>query len=223
MTLAPAAPSFSTRRPGTVVLRNISWRTYQSLLAEVGDEPVHLTYDQGLLEIELPSERHEQLKAAVRGLVEHALRAFRTRFEPLGSTTWDRADLLKGIDADECYYVQNEAAVRGRRPIDLAVSPPPDLALEIEVSLSAVDKLAIYGALGVPEVWRVREDGTTLVLVRGGNGAYVPADLSRAIPLLPPSVVTGLLRRLEPAGTLSYFDGLTEFDGWLSTVRDART
>ena len=223
MTMAPTAPSSAPRQPGTVVLRNISWRTYQSLLAEVGDEPVHLTYNEGLLEIELPPERHEQLKAAVRTLVEHALRAFRTRFEPLGSTTWDRADLLKGIEADECYYVQNEAAVRGRRPIDLAVSPPPDLALEVEVTLSAVDKLAIYGALGVPEVWRVREDGTTLVLVRGADGAYAPADRSRAIPLLPPAVVTALLRRLEPVGTLTYFDLLTEFDTWLATVRDAGT
>ena len=213
---APVTPADGQ---GRVLLRRVSWQTYQALLSEVGDDSVHLTYDDGLLEIEVPSERHEQLKSAVRTMLEDTLKAGRTPFEPLGSTTWNTRARTKGIEADECYYVQHVADVKGKRPIDLNVSPPPDLAVEVEVTAGAVDKLGIYAALGVPEVWRVSADGTVSVLLRDTDGRYVPAAASAAVPVLPPGVLTDFLRRLEPYGSLGYSDMVIEFDRWLDAVR----
>ena len=55
---------------------------------------------------------------------------------------------------DQCYYIQYERAVRGKGDIDLIVDTPPDLAIEIDNTSSSLNRMAIYAALGVPEVWR---------------------------------------------------------------------
>ena len=214
MTIASAAPP-APRIPGTVLLRHISWRAYRMLLDEVGDEPVHLTYDDGLLEIELPSERHEQLKKVTGRLIELALESAGVEFEPLGSTTWNREEKLKGIEADECFYVQSVDRIRGRRPVTLGVDPPPDLAVEVDVTASSIDKLGIYAALGIPEVWRVRDDGSVQFLSRDAGGVYVPVARSAAVPGVPPEVVEAHLRHLEPAGTWTYSEFVRRFTAWL--------
>ena len=104
--------SFSSATPppeaaGSVLLRGVSWRGYRTLLDEIGDGAAHLTYDDGLLEIEAPSKRHEELKKLSAALVEIALDVADLDYQPLGSTTWNREESLKGIEADECYYVQS--------------------------------------------------------------------------------------------------------------------
>ena len=93
----------SRDRAASVLLRDISWEGYCTLRQEIGDDPVHLTYDDGFLEIEVPSKQHETLKSLVNNMLVTVLRRRRVLFEPAGSTTWKRRDVLKGIEADECY------------------------------------------------------------------------------------------------------------------------
>ena len=50
--------------------------------------------------------------------------------------------------------VRHEAEVRNKDRIDFRIDPPPDLVLEIDISHSSLDRMGIYGILGVPEVWR---------------------------------------------------------------------
>jgi Uma2 family endonuclease len=80
------------------------------------------------------------------------------RVKTLGSTTLDRADLDRGSEPDNAYYIQNQPLVAGR-DIDLATDPPPDLPppdliVEVDISHTDIDKNALYAAMGVPELWR---------------------------------------------------------------------
>jgi len=38
--------------------------------------------------------------------------------------------------------------------MDLAVDPPPDLVIEIDIPSPSFSKLPIYADMGVPDVWR---------------------------------------------------------------------
>jgi Uma2 family endonuclease len=102
-----------------------------------------------------------------------------------GSMTCKRRRKRRGIEADECYYIQRAALVVGRDDIDLRTDPPPDLGIEIDVTHSSLDRMSIYAALHVPEVWRY--DGTTLTFnILGADGAYAVAGVSLAFPHLTP-------------------------------------
>jgi len=115
-------------------------------------------------------------------MVEAALEEADIAFRCLGQTTWRRQDLLAGLEADECYYIQNEPAILGKSDIDLTADLPPDLAIEVDNTSSFLKRMEIYAALGVPEVWRY--DGTRLTIHRLVEGEYEPQDASLALPML---------------------------------------
>lgn len=167
-----------------MTLDNISWDLYEEMLEAIGERPIHMTYDQGMLEIVTLSPLHEKVKKAIARLLEAYADAMEINVEGLGSTTFRRKDLRRGLEPDECYYVAHAADVAGKDKLDLKVDPPPDLVIEVEISPADVARVPIYAALGVPEVWRY--DGrqlTPLRRVRGGT--YVPTDRSLAFPDLP--------------------------------------
>ncbi len=95
-----------------------------------------------------------------------------------------RQDLERGLEADEWFYIQNAARMTGLRVLDLRRDPPPDLALEVEATRSALDRLAIYEALGVREVWRY--DGEAIHVHRlRQDGHYEVVPDSPTFPALP--------------------------------------
>jgi Uma2 family endonuclease len=111
-----------------------------------------------------------------------------------GSTTFDREDLDRALEPDECYYLKNEPAVRDKDEIDLSVDPPPDLAVEIDISRSSLNRMGIYAAMGVPEVWRY--DGETLrVYLRQADGTCLESERSQNFPFLPLASVAAFLKR----------------------------
>lgn len=135
-----------------VLLEGIRWETYEQMLADLQDRPIRLTYDRGTLEIMSPSRRHEGLKVRLGRLIETMTLELGIPIECGGSTTWRRQDLAKGLEPDGCYWVQNESVVRDLDELDLRIPPPPDLAVEVEVWSSSVDRMGIYAALGVPDL-----------------------------------------------------------------------
>jgi Uma2 family endonuclease len=172
--------------PDRVLLENISWQTYQSLLKDFEQQPaMRLTYDQGRLEIKMPLDPHESYKKLLGRLVEALTEELGVEVRSLGSRTCDRKDLARGLEPDQCYYIQNEQAVWDKAQIDLAVDPPPDLAIEIDMSSSSLNRLSIYADLGVPEVWRY--DGAVLTIYRLEAHNYQPCDRSFAFPQLTAS------------------------------------
>lgn len=135
-------------------LTDISWEGYESILNLLNDRPVRVTYNQGLLELMILSYAHERYKKLLARLVETLTEELNIPIEAAGSTTFKRKALERGLEPDECFYIQNQARIRGKQAIDLNQDPPPDLVIEIDITNSIIDRLDIYAALGVPEIWR---------------------------------------------------------------------
>lgn len=197
-TVAPPAAPPAASPPGETVarritLRGVPWHVYDQLLAVVGDGLPRMTYDRGLLELEMPSKTHEALKWMAGRFIEAYAEESGVAYDPAGSTTWRREAIEGGLEADESYYIQNAARVRGRE-VDLTVDPPPDLAVEIDLSPPDVEKESIYARLGVPEIWRWR-DGRLAVFARQVDGTYVERQQSIALPGFPLAELAAALGR----------------------------
>lgn len=169
--------------PTGVLLKNISWQTYESLVNELAEQPgIRLTYDRGNLEIMTPSAPHEGSKKILGRFVESVTEELNVEIRSLGSLTCKREDVARGLEPDQCYYIQNENVVWDKEQIDLNEDPPPDLVVEIDVTSSSIDRLSLYASLGVPEVWRY--DGTRLIIYQLSAGEYAEIDASPTFPFL---------------------------------------
>src|SRR6516165_4477649 len=135
-----------------VLLQGLGWHDYIQLGNILCDRPaLRLTFDRGALEIMVTSREHEFFKVRLGRLIEILAEVFKFRIEPGGNMTFQREDLERGLEGDNCWWIEHEEQVRGRLTWDSAVDPPPDLLLEIEVSHMA--RMAIYASLRVPQVW----------------------------------------------------------------------
>jgi Uma2 family endonuclease len=180
MATIPRSVSSAERR---FVLHGVPWTVYEALRESEENYHVRMSYDKGTLELMSPSPTHERVKSLLRQLLEAFTVELRIPRQSLGSTTWKREEKLKGLEADECYYILNHARIRDIEEINLEVDPPPDLALEVEVSRSAVKRLGIYAALGVPEIWRWRK-GMVQAYSLSRDGKYEPIEMSMNLPML---------------------------------------
>ncbi|MEG3988451.1 Uma2 family endonuclease [Microcoleus sp. S28C3] len=194
-----------------VQLSGISWQTYETLLAEIGDRQIRLTYNRGNLEIMVPSPEHERFKEVFGRFVETLAEELDVRIEPLGSTTFKRPE-LSGVEPDKCFYIQNISAVKGKKRIDMNPDPPPDLVLEIDITSRSENSLQVYADLGVPEVWIY--NGSRLRINRFENGEYVESDRSLAFPSLP---ILEIVRFLEQAETMDYLELVKAFRNWVKS------
>jgi Uma2 family endonuclease len=175
-----------------VILKGVSWETYERLLAEhEGQSGTRFTYDSGILEILVPSARHEKPNRLLASLVEVLAEEMALNIESLGSTTLKRPDLLKGFEPDSCFYIQHAEAIRDNEEIDLTVDPPPDLVIEIDSTSPSLDKFPLYAAVGVAEVWRY--DGTHVTMYRLADERYVEVTHSVGLPLLTSERATRFL------------------------------
>jgi Uma2 family endonuclease len=188
----------------------IPWEAYVAFTDILGDRPIRVTYDRGEMEILSPSNRHENRKRILGRLIEELTMELDIDIASGGSTTYRREVLERGLEPDESYWIEHEPIVRGRQDIDLDKDPPPDLALEIEISRSALDRMAIYAALRVPEVWRW--DGKKLTVnVLTRRGTYRRTERSKAFPFLP---LPEFARFLDPTN-LSETQLLRTFRAWV--------
>jgi Uma2 family endonuclease len=196
-----------------LVMDGVSWAYYEQTLAEIGDGSLRVTFDRGRMEIMSPLPEHEQLKKPIARLVELMVLERDIELVGLGSTTFRDSVKAKGLEPDECYYVQNVAAVADiTGEFDPAVHVPPDLAIEVEVTRKVVAREPIYAALRVPELWVVSGMGVRCKRLQAG--AYVDADRSSAFPFLAPADLWPWVERLTPGRTVAV---LREFQAW---VRD---
>ena len=167
-----------------IVLRGVGWKGYRSLQKLIGDQPIRLTYDRGDVELMSPLPKHERKKSLLGQFVRILARELHIPVMPMGSATFSRQDVDRGLEADESFYLGDLERVRDPDHIDLDIDPPPDLAIEIEITRSALDRMGIYGALRVPELWRF--NGRTLrVMLRQDDGSYRQSKQSAAFPDVP--------------------------------------
>lgn len=195
------------------VLRGVSWQTYESLLAETDRAGTRLTYDRGLLEIMAPSREHERVGYLLGRLIEALTEELGIAISGGGSTTLREELLERGVEADECYYIANESRMRGKDDFNPAIDPPPDLAIEIDITISSIDQLGIYAALGVPEVWIC--DGEKIRMYELHEGTHLPASRSPAFPFLP---IEGLERFLAQRHSIDETTLVRTFREWVRTL-----
>jgi len=197
-----------------VLLSGISWATFESLLAETQGHGTRFAFDRGYLEMMSPSREHERVKRFVGRLIEAATEEMRIPISSASSTTLKAESEERGLEADESYYVANESRVRSRKEIDLSVDPPPDLAVEVEITTSAIDKLALYATMGVPEVWRY--DGVTLrVYELQGDGCYLQRYQSHSLPFLPLQEVQDFLAKRDDTDETTW---ILSVRAWVKTL-----
>ena len=180
-----------------VIMHGVSWRTFQQLLADRGERGgVLLAYDRGTVELRVPSQEHEWIKTTITQIVEAFAFACDLHYRSLGSTTFVREDLARGFEPDACFYLDHADAIAPDRPLDWAVDPPPALVIEVDITRSSLDKLPIYAALGVLEVWRYTEREVEIRCLI--EDAYVVSDTSRMLSGITASM---LARFIEEART----------------------
>jgi len=178
---------------GRVLIRGVGWQGYQALLNMVGDQPVRLTYDRGDVELMSPLYKHERNRSLLARMVETLTEELGIPLIAAGATTLRREDLDRGLEADESFYMGDLTRIRDTDNLDLEIDPPPDLAIEIEITRSVLNRLGIYGALGVPEIWRF--DGRTLrILDRQPDGSYSEIPRSKALPWISIEEITRFLQ-----------------------------
>lgn len=195
-----------------IQLSGISWQTYQTLLRELNERRLRLTYNRGILEIMAPSPEHEIYKKLVGRFVETIAEELRISIYPLGSTTFSCPNLSSGLEPDECFYIQNRTAVMGKKKIDLDHDPPPDLAIDIDITNSAKSRLEVFANMGVPEIWRY--DGISLTVYELQHKQYIPCNQSLAFPTLTIDKVDQFLLR---AGVVDYLELVNAFRRWVKS------
>jgi Uma2 family endonuclease len=184
---------------GTLLVHNVSWEKYESVLEEFERKPAHrVFYNDGVLKIVSPRPEREFLKDCVLGMVTVYADEFDIDVESYGSTTYRRRRKMKGAEPDTSFYVQHTAEMRARSVIDLEKDAPPDVVVEIDATNESLDKFEIYAALLVPEIWRF--DGENFKIHVLLESSYVEVENSVALPLISAEMLTEFLNIAHEKG-----------------------
>ncbi|KAB8314076.1 Uma2 family endonuclease [Tolypothrix campylonemoides VB511288] len=181
-----------------VLLQDVTWQEFEKILDELGEHrAARIAYDDGTLEIMTPLPEHEDDKEIIGDLVKALLEELDIEFRSLGSTTFKNQKMAQGIEPDQCFYIQNESKIRGKKRLDLTVDPPPDLALEVDITSRTHP--SIYKAIKVPELWRFDKRKLQINVLR--DGSYVESQESLNFPGLPlVEVISQYLEQSKTAG-----------------------
>jgi len=196
-----------------VILENVTWKELETIIAELGEHrAARIAYDRGILEIMSPLPEHEFDKEIISDLVKALLEQLDVEFISLGSTTFKNQFMEQGIEPDQCFYIQNETVIRGKKRLDLTIDPPPDLALEIDITSRT--HLNIYQGLQVPEVWRFENGILQINLLQ--NGVYVESKSSLNFPNLP--LIEVIPESLQKSRTIGRNATLKAFKNWVNSL-----
>jgi Uma2 family endonuclease len=193
-----------------VIFHDVSWQEFEAILEELGEHrATRLAYSRGSLEIRMPLPKHEVAKVIIGDLVTILLDELEIDYEPFGSTTFKREDMAQGVEPDDSFYIQNHARMIGKERIDLTVDPPPDLAIEVDVTSKT--QLNAYEALGVPELWRYEDDKLQINLLQ--DGKYIQSEISPTFPNVP--IFEAIPRFVEQSRTVGTRLTLKAFRQWV--------
>jgi Uma2 family endonuclease len=201
----------STPAEQRTVLHNVSWETFEALLRDTGeDRGSRFAYDCGTLEIMTPLFEHENPKIQFDRLIFALVEELDLEIKSAGSTTLKLPLAKRGIEPDNCYYIQNEFRVRDKEKFNLETYPPPDLAIEIDIISSSVNKFNIYSALGIAELWRY--DGQDLKFYHLVEGQYIEHEFSLAFPIVSVNDISKFIHQSKSMGEIAL---LKSFRVWV--------
>jgi Uma2 family endonuclease len=206
-------------RRRSLLLSDVDWHTYSRLLRIFENRPGYrLTYDRGELEIMSPSIAHDH---ADRFLFRMVITLTEELGQPIyegGSVTMRRRSKRRGLESDDCFWIANAARMAGRQELDLRVDPPPDLAIEVDVTNSSLDRMGIYRALRVPEVWRLEGDLLTFHVLNP-SGEYEVVPVSKTFPWVTPADLLVFVQQPRQAGDSNAV--IRDFRAWIGQRRAA--
>ena len=188
-----------------MVLENVAWDIYVVLAEQRRGSVPRMTYDNGVLEMMRLRREHENIGRLVGRVIETYSELRDIEIISVVSVTVRRADLSKGYEADESYYVTHAAELLGKSELDFEVDPPPDLVVGVEITSSVIKKMPLFAAMKVPEVWR--HDGEFLTMYRRENEGYVRIDSSIEVPGLTAKRINQTLASRDSVGETSLIRG----------------
>jgi Uma2 family endonuclease len=198
-------------QPGQqLLLKHINWQQFETLLDELGESrAARLSYSDGVLEIMVPLPEHEKDKEIISYMVQFLLEALNIDFESLGSTTFKNERMNQAVEPDACFYIQNHQAVIGKKRLNLEFDPPPDLAIEIDITSRT--QLDNYRLLGVPELWRYTHIGLQISLLQ--EGKYVHSEISPNFPDIP--IIELINRYVNQSQQVGRSQAIRAFKSWI--------
>jgi Uma2 family endonuclease len=198
-----------------VTFHDVGWDEYEDLLEQVGEaEHLRIAYDSGVLQVMTLSPEHEKYARFLEGLMTAIRLRLHINILSFGSATMRKRGQRKGNEPDACFYVQNAYRIGNSLQLDFATDPPPDIAVEVDVHHDSRNKLDIYAALAVPEVWRFDGDALTIYVLE--QDRYAESGSSLALPMLTSRLLTDALTQMRTEGELA---ALMAFDEWLRGLK----
>lgn len=185
-----------------MVLENVSWETFVALADERRGSVPRMTYSEGVLEMMSPKRKHENIGRLIGRMVEAYSEIKGIEILSVASVTVKRSDLKKAYEADESYYVTSIDQVLAKEELDFEVDPAPDLVVEVELTSSAIEKMELFAAMQVREVWR--HDGTSVQFYRWLNGRYNLIPTSVELPGLDAALINRFLEQRLEAGETTF-------------------
>jgi Uma2 family endonuclease len=193
------------------LIPGLTWESYVAINNAVVERPgVRMIYCDGTLTLLTESRKHGRSSRRLYLLAVAPAEELAIPWEEAGSTTYRRRRKKGGVEGDETFYFGPHAEImKGSKDVDLETQPPPDLAIEVEVSHSADDAVIVWGRLGVPEVWRFDPIAWECSFwKRRRNGTYARVDRSVAFPMLMPDDVIEQMRLADELGSAEWHTGL---------------
>jgi Uma2 family endonuclease len=195
-----------------LVLYNVPWHSYVQIGDALPDRPaLRMTFHRTTLELVTTSAPHEIFKRRLSWLLATMAEEMNVPLAGYGSTTFRREDLDMGFEPDECYYVAHEKQCRAMKEWLPDRDPPPDLILEVEICRSVLNRMTIFAAFGVPEVWRCDSERIDVHL-RRPDATYRVAERSLAFPRV---MVQEIARFARPNTTMDSLATVRAFRAWV--------
>jgi Uma2 family endonuclease len=199
-------------------LSGVPWAVYDRLVQARDSHPrrtgVQITFDRGKLELMSPSFRHERPHYRLSRIVLALAEERDIEIVSAGSTTLKSELAERGLEPDACFYIEHAADVIEVDDIDLAVHPPPDLAIEVDVTNDSVPKEPIYAAFAIPEIWR-HDAGVVTIRRLRASGTYRTIQKSQALPGAAGKDLTALLAAGTRQGEIGFY---RRCRAWAKTV-----
>src|SRR4028118_665940 len=223
MLTTTSSPPQQSSEEKLITLTGIKWLTFKAIMSDVGDGRAwRVAYAEGVLEIRRSLPKHERPKVMLELFIGSLADELEIEAMSLGALTLEREDLARAIEPDTCFYIHNESLVRNKDEINLAADPAPDLVVESDYTSSSLNKFSIYASLGVPEIWRYRNQclvlnkfsiyaslgvpeiwryrNQCLVVYQLVEGNYEERENSLAFPFLPIAEIPGLIEQSKAIG-----------------------
>lgn len=203
----------TSQLPHRFVFYDADWDFYDEVLRRLNGRHAFVTYYRGTLEVMSPSYLHDRVARLLYLLIHTLAEELGIPISSAGTTTWRRKLRQAGLEADESFYLKNEPRIRGKRKIDLRRDPPPDLAVEVEVTRRIGHRKRVYARLGIPEVWRYKPGQLTITLLQE-DGTYLAVDRSPTFPQVDPA---DLARFVEGGTVGDESRWIKKFRAWVRT------